>query len=54
MDKKSAEDFIRGYISVQDIPDLTYVRKPYRYLYRLLSVQGSVDIEEWLSHPTYF
>jgi len=54
LDKKSAEDFIRGYISVQDIPDLTYVRKPYRYLYRLLSVQGSVGIEEWLNHPTYF
>ncbi|EEM07693.1 hypothetical protein bmyco0003_56150 [Bacillus pseudomycoides] len=54
LDKKSAEDFIRGYISVRDIPDLTYVRKPYRYLYRLLSVQGSVGIEEWLNHPTYF
>ncbi|PFJ84306.1 nitrate reductase, partial [Bacillus cereus] len=36
------------------IPRLEECRHPYRYLYRLLSVQGSVELEKWLSHPSYF
>lgn len=41
------------YISMP-IPDLEQCREPYRYVYRLLSVQGHVDLEEWLHHSAFF
>ncbi|PEC19611.1 nitrate reductase [Bacillus cereus] len=52
--EKEAYAFKRGYETIMPIPYLDECRQPYRYLYRLLSVQGSVALEKWLSHPSYF
>lgn len=54
LDEASAAEFSIGYEKVMPLPDLTFVRLPYRYLYRLLSVQGSVDLDEWLESKTLF
>jgi fructosamine-3-kinase len=54
LDKKSAAAFQAGYKKVMEIPDVEKYRMPYRYLYRLLSVQGSVDLEDWLNQDTLF
>lgn len=54
LDRKGMEAFIRGYESVLDIPDLSKVRLVYRFLYRLFSIQGSVDIDKWMEHPVKF
>jgi hypothetical protein len=54
LDEKAAMSFKVGYEKVMGIPDLTKCRTIYRYLYRLLSVQGSVDIDEWMNHKTLF
>ncbi|MBM6645038.1 nitrate reductase [Bacillus sp. RIT 809] len=52
--EKEAHTFKRGYETIMPIPHLEQCRQPYRYLFRLLSVQGSVELEKWLSHPFYF
>ncbi|MGE7861216.1 phosphotransferase [Bacillus mobilis] len=52
--EKEAHAFKLGYETIMPIPDLAECRSPYRYLYRLLSVQGSVELKKWLSHPSYF
>ncbi|MGF9767644.1 nitrate reductase [Bacillus albus] len=52
--EKEAHAFKQGYETIMPIPHLVECRRPYRYLYRLLSVQGSVELEKWLSHPAYF
>ncbi|PFR50510.1 nitrate reductase [Bacillus cereus] len=52
--EKEAHAFKSGYETIISIPQLEKCRQPYRYLYRLLSVQGSVELEKWLSHPSYF
>jgi fructosamine-3-kinase len=54
LDEKSASDFKSGYEKIMEIPDLTNYRLPYRYLYRLLSVQGSVDLDNWLNQEILF
>ncbi|WP_152656056.1 hypothetical protein [Oceanobacillus sp. CFH 90083] len=54
LDEKSAMEFKTGYEKVLELPDLTGVRKPYRYLYRLLSVQGDMNIDEWLGYQELF
>lgn len=54
LDEKSAKEFKSGYEKIMEIPDLKKCRKPYRYLYRLLSVQGKVDINDWLNHKVFF
>lgn len=54
LDEKSAKEFKFGYEKIMEIPDLKKCRKPYRYLYRLLSVQGKVDINDWLNHKVFF
>jgi hypothetical protein len=54
LDEKSAAEFQKGYEKILDLPDLTKCRLPFRYLYRLLSVQGNVNIEEWLEHKYLF
>jgi fructosamine-3-kinase len=54
LDKKSAAAFQKGYEKIMPLPNLTQCRRPYRYLYRLLSVQGSVEINKWLQHPSVF
>ncbi len=52
--EKEARTFQKGYETIMPIPDLKQCRTPYRYLYRLLSVQGNSDLDEWLQHPSYF
>ncbi|MDA1753588.1 nitrate reductase [Bacillus cereus] len=52
--EKETRAFKSGYETIMPIPQLERCRQPYRYLYRLLSVQGSVELEKWLSHPSYF
>lgn len=54
LDSISASAFRTGYERILPIPDLTECRRPYRYLYRLLSVQGKVDIDKWLNHESLF
>lgn len=54
LDEKSAKEFKVGYERIMGLPDLTKCREPYRYLYRLLSVQGKVDINVWLNHKILF
>lgn len=54
LDEKSAKDFKIGYEKVIKLPDLSRVRTPYRFLYRLLSVQGNVDLKEWLKQKKLF
>lgn len=54
LDKQSAQDFKRGYEKIMPIPDLQKVRLPYRYFYRLLSVQGDADLDEWLGYEVLF
>lgn len=46
--------FVRGYTAVLELPSLTQSRPIYRYLYRLLGVQGAVDIDQWLERPALF
>ncbi|MGW6189906.1 nitrate reductase [Bacillus cereus] len=52
--EKEAHTFKKGYETIMPIPRLEECRQPYRYLYRLLSVQGNVELEKWLCHPSYF
>lgn len=49
-----ATHFRAGYESIRTLPDLAPWRSTYRFLLRLLSFQGSVDWELWMSHPTRF
>ncbi|MBS4174384.1 phosphotransferase [Bacillus sp. FJAT-49736] len=54
LDEQAAKDFRHGYENIMPIPDLQTVRLPYRYFYRLLSIQGSVDLDEWLGVEKLF
>lgn len=54
LDEKSSKSFIDGYTTILDIPDLSKCRHTYRYLYRLLGVQGSIDLDTWLAQPELF
>jgi hypothetical protein len=54
LDAQSAAPFLAGYRSVLPPPDLSQVRRVYRYLYRLLGVKGQVDLDPWLGWPPLF
>ncbi|CAG7644817.1 phosphotransferase family protein [Paenibacillus allorhizosphaerae] len=54
LDEKSAASFLKGYSTIQDPPDLSNYRQVYRFLYRLLGVQGSVDLEQWFAQRVLF
>ena len=54
LDRPRAAAFVRGYESVLPLPNLRAVRPLYRYLYRLLEVQGSVELNIWLGWPAHF
>lgn len=51
LDGKSAASFRAGYESVGRMPDLRACRRPYRYLYRLIEIQGREDLDRWLQYP---
>ncbi len=54
MDPASAALFAEGYASVLPLPDLQPVRRCYRFLYRLLDVQGHVPLKEWYGQRKLF
>jgi hypothetical protein len=54
LDGERAAAFADGYRAILPLPDLTAVRPVYRYLYRLMEVQGAVDLDEWMHWPVYF
>ncbi len=54
LDEPSAAAFLSGYCTILDLPDLSRCRRVYRYLYRLLGVQGTVEIEQWMAQPELF
>ena len=54
LDKRAAESVSEGYETVMALPDLRSVRTVYRYLYRLVEIQGDDDIDDWLSQPLLF
>lgn len=54
LDGKSASSFLKGYSTILNPPDLSNYRTVYRYFYRLLGVQGSVDLDRWLKQPALF
>lgn len=51
LDQESANDFKEGYRSIMELPDLTSYRLPYRYLLRLIEIQGKEDLDQWLNYP---
>ncbi|WP_256256482.1 hypothetical protein [Paenibacillus sp. BC26] len=54
LDERAAIPFLEGYATVLAPPDLTDYRTVYRYFYRLLGVQGSVDLDLWLAQRALF
>lgn len=54
LDEISAVSFLNGYSTILDPPDLSKYRKVYRYFYRLLGVQGSVDLNQWFAKRAIF
>ncbi|TDQ36608.1 hypothetical protein [Aureibacillus halotolerans] len=54
LDAPAAEAFKVGYTRVLPLPYLKECRMPYRYLYRLLEVQGRVPVKEWLDQKVLF
>jgi aminoglycoside phosphotransferase len=54
LDAGSAAAFADGYRAILPLLDLRQVRPVYRYLYRLLGVQGAVPLDEWLAWPAFF
>ncbi|MCC3377332.1 aminoglycoside phosphotransferase family protein [Cohnella sp. REN36] len=54
LDERSAASFLQGYSTILDPPDLSRHRAAYRYFYRLLGVQGSVEWQAWIAQPALF
>ncbi|PYI53186.1 aminoglycoside phosphotransferase [Paenibacillus flagellatus] len=54
LDEASAAPFLNGYSTVLAPPDLSPYRNVYRYFYRLLGVQGSVDLDRWFAQRALF
>lgn len=54
LDEAAAVSFLKGYSTILDPPDITIYRKAYRYFYRLMGVQGSVDLDRWLAQRPLF
>lgn len=54
LDETASRSFINGYEEILQLPDLSHCRTVYRYLYRLLGVQGEVDLDTWLGQPALF
>jgi len=54
LDGRSATLVAEGYETVLPMPDLQSVRRVYRYLYKLVDIQGGDDLDDWFSHPIFF
>ncbi len=51
---RSAELISEGYETIMALPDLKPVRTVYRYLCRLIEIQGDDDMDDWLAQPSLF
>lgn len=51
---REAAALARGYSAILPVPDLSVVRPVYRYLYRLIEIQGRESLETWMNWPTLF
>lgn len=49
-----AKEFALGYQEVLELPDLREVRPVYRYLYRLMEVEGDGPLQEWMGQKELF
>lgn len=54
LDAQQAQALAEGYQRVSPLPDLALVRPVYRYFCRLIRIQGSVPLNQWLSAPALF
>ncbi|WP_293910186.1 phosphotransferase [Deinococcus sp.] len=54
LDEPGADHFRHGYEQVRPLPPVTEVRTVYRFLYRLLEVQGDMDLGLWMKQPQLF
>ena len=54
LDRRGAATFARAYAAVAPLPRLAAVRLPYRFLARLLGIQGAVDVDAWMAWPHVF
>ncbi|WP_422661248.1 aminoglycoside phosphotransferase family protein [Paenibacillus sp. EC2-1] len=54
LDETSAASFLEGYSTILAPPDISKYRKVYRYFYRLLGVQGSIDLDQWYAQRPIF
>jgi len=54
LDETAAAPFLKGYSTILDPPDISMYRKAYRYFYRLLGVQGTVDLDRWFAQRPLF
>lgn len=54
LDEQSAVSFLSGYSSIMQPPELSRCRNVYRYFYRLLGVQGSMDLDRWLAQKVLY
>ncbi len=51
---REATALARGYNAILPVPDLSVVRPVYRYLYRLIEIQGREPLETWMNWPALF
>jgi aminoglycoside phosphotransferase (APT) family kinase protein len=49
-----AKDFAKGYQEALPLPRLREVRPVYRYLYRMMEVEGAVPLREWMEQEAIF
>ncbi|MCL6452921.1 MAG: phosphotransferase [Alicyclobacillus sp.] len=54
LDRPHAAAFARGYQTVRPMPDLRPVRPVYRFLQRLMELQGPVPLDAWMRAPAWF
>jgi hypothetical protein len=54
LNQPGAAAVARGYARLLPLPDLAAARPVYRYLYRLLEVQGKPDLDAWMEQPAVF
>lgn len=51
---REAAALARGYSAILPVPNLSVVRPVYRYLYRLIEIQGREPLEMWMNWPPLF
>lgn len=54
LDTRGAAFVAEGYREVLPLPDVSAVRRVYRYFCRLIRIQGAVRLDKWLAWPNLF